>query len=660
MVALDERIGLTTAYGYAKLKGYTGTEEQFAQALANAGITLEQIETAIDGFVNTTVPNALQSVTSEGSTQISAVQSAGQTQITNITSEGATQVSNVNTAGAEKVNAVNTAGETQVSSVNSAGSEQVTAVNAAGNTQIGNINTAGATQIAAIQAKGEETRQSIPADYTALSDSVEGLNSSLSEVSAFVDWSVETGKLVRASDGAYVSSSPYNSYEYPVYGLSKIFLTPYFTNATYGYAFYDKSKNFISNSGGTYDVATRTEITVPNGAYYIRFTENTGVSKPKLEADWGLLLETKADIKETKDHSAELYADAYNVTNYIPTDGLAVVGKYYDINGTLQTAPNLSTTGIIEVPAGIKDIYYKAYRNVDIPTMLFFDASMQIVGTVIATTVPVYGDTHYSGYAEIPSTAKYMEASMSNTMTDQIVTVRYSKVDNNTARITELETDPLYGKKITCTGDSITSAIHSVPYNGYVAQIANAHGMTIDNQAIWGAVFPQNKLSNGEPRGCIYDTIALMDASADIVIISGGINDAEYYADSTYWGSITGDYDDTLDTETFCGALEAICKEALQKWSGKPIIFVFEHRMTLDNTTYGAHFNDVQYPLMVEILEKWGIPFVDLYHEMPSLSYNDGYKTAYTTGDGVHPNYDGYAKFYVPRVYSKIKEVMGI
>jgi len=542
--------------------------------------------------------------------------------------------------------------------------------------------TAGAAVRAQVQALNNKTASNIPYSNTnsglsatnvqaAIDENAEGLaqtngrlgdlKTDLNEVNAFIDWSVKTGLFVRASDGKYVASSYYNSYEYPVYGLSKIYLTPYFTNSTYGYAFYDKSKTFIANSGGTYDVATRTEITVPNGAYYIRFTENTTASKPKLEADWGLMLETKADIKETKDHFAELYADAYNVTNYIPTDGLAVVGKYYDSNGRLQTASNLSTTGIISVQSGIKDIYYNAYRNITIPTILFFDASMQIVGTVIATTAPAYGDTNYSGYAEIPSTAKYMEASMNNTIAGQIVTVRYSKVDNNVARITALETDPLYGKKITCTGDSITAATHSYPGHSYVDQIAQAHGMTVNNKAIWGAVFAQNQVDGqGNARGCIYDTIALMDADADIVIISGGINDLEYHARAGYWGSITPTYEDTLDTETFCGALEGICKTALQKWSGKPIIFVFEHRMTIDSTTYGSFFKNTEYALMIQIFQKWGIPYVDLYHDMPSLSLNAGYKEAYTTGDGTHPNIAGYAKFYVPRVYSKIKEVMGI
>ena len=493
-----------------------------------------------------------------------------------------------------------------------------------------------------------------------LSGEVSGVKTGLNRTNAFINVSKKTGHLVRASDGAYVSSASYNAYEYSVYGLSEIKITPGFTNDTYGYAFYGANKTFLPDSGGVYTTAGEITVSVPSGAYYMRATENTGASGYHVDADWGLLIETKAGTANIKTISTELYSSVYDTTNYNPSDRLAVQGKYYDANGVLQTASNMDTTGIIPVPFGIVDIYYKAYRNTTIPTILFFDDSMDIVGTVIATTAPVYGDVYYEGYATIPATASKMEFSMVNTVDGQNISVRYAITKNNAKRIEILETDPLYGKKITCTGDSITAATHSYPGHGYVEQIAQAHGMTVDNQAIWGAVFPTNKTSGGNPRGSVYSTIANMDANADIVIISGGINDAEYYASDTYWGSVTGDFDDTLDPDTFCGALEGICKAALQKWSGKPIIFVFEHRMTLDNTAYGAHFNDVEYPLMVEILQKWGIPFVDLYHEMPSLSYNDGYKEAYTTGDGVHPNIAGYAKFYVPRVYSKIKEVMGL
>lgn len=433
----------------------------------------------------------------------------------------------------------------------------------------------------------------------------------------------------------------------------------------------------VSLKGEAYTAFSSGTFTVPENIDGVSFVSYVDAASSKRIAVVLTLIETKCDenesnikslisenqeIKKQIKNVTEDVADVYKLTNYIPTDGLAVVGKYYDINGRLQLASNMSTTGIIEVPAGIKNIYYNAYRNIVIPTMLFFDADMQIVGTVIAATAPVYGDATYSGYAEIPSTAKYMEASMNNTITDQIVTVRYSKVNNNLERIEKLEKDPLTGLKITCTGNSITAATHSIPGHGYVEQIADAHGMTVDNHAIWGAIIPQ-----GHPRasgditdiGCIHDTLDSMEADADIVIMSGSINDCEYYSDASFLGEITGDFSSGLNLTTFYGALENMCKKALQKWAGKPIIYVIEHRMTLDNTTYGQYYLKL-HEAIVKVMNKWGISIVDLFNDCPSLNYNDGYRAQYTTGDGTHPNYDGYAKFYVPRVYAEIKRLMGI
>lgn len=186
--------------------------------------------------------------------------------------------------------------------------------------------------------------------------------------------------------------------------------------------------------------------------------------------------------------------------------------------------------------------------------------------------------------------------------------------------------------------------------------------MTVDNHAIWGAIIPQ-----GHPRasgditdiGCIHDTLDNMEADADIVIMSGSINDCEYYQDTNFLGEITGDFSSELDSTTFYGALENMCKKALQKWAGKPIIYVIEHRMTLDNTTYGQYYLKL-HEAIVKVMNKWGISIVDLFTNCPSLNYNDGYKAQYTTGDGTHPNYEGYEKFYVPRVYAEIKKLLGI
>lgn len=67
----------------------------------------------------------------------------------------------------------------RVAAINSAATTQIENVNSAGTTQVGNVNTAGATQIAAVQAKGVETIESIPDDYTELSEEVTELKSAI-------------------------------------------------------------------------------------------------------------------------------------------------------------------------------------------------------------------------------------------------------------------------------------------------------------------------------------------------------------------------------------------------------------------------------------------------------------------------------------------------
>lgn len=161
---LDEKIGMVTAYAYAKSKGYSGSADDFANDMANIGVNISAIETAINTFNNQTVPNAETAITTAGSNQVTAVNTAGQEQLQNVTAEGGRQVGLVAAAGSAQTEAVNAAGASQVENVN-------TAVN----TQVSNVNSEGETQITAIQTKGEQTRATIPSDYTALSDSVEDL-----------------------------------------------------------------------------------------------------------------------------------------------------------------------------------------------------------------------------------------------------------------------------------------------------------------------------------------------------------------------------------------------------------------------------------------------------------------------------------------------------
>lgn len=493
-----------------------------------------------------------------------------------------------------------------------------------------------------------------------------------------------SGKDIDWINGFYGKDGTITSH--PLYKHTRVFKVEPETKVTYAYlrspsnfspyiacfknGVYIKESSLIGDEEASFKSG---EFTIPQNVDGISFSSYDAPNDERLSIS-GIFLYYKQDvnaediesietnIQHMESDIAENYNQIYNLKKYTLTDGIDIKGKYYDKNGKLQLAYNLSTTGILTIPYGIKSITYTAFRNVDIPTILFLSADMKVAGMTIATTAPTYGDTMYSGTAEIPSDAVYMEFSVNNTINDSSVTVMYSNIESNQKRIEILEKDPLYGKKITCTGNSITSAINSVPGHGYVEQIADAHGMTVDNHAIWGAIIPQgHPRANGDITdiGCIHDTLDNMEADADIVIMSGSINDCEYYSDASFLGEITGDFSSDLDLTTFYGALEDMCKKALKKWAGKPIIYVIEHRMTLDNTTYGQYYLKL-HEAIVKVMNKWGISIVDLFNDCPSLNCNEGYKAKYTVGDGTHPNYEGYERFYVPRVYAEIKKLLGI
>lgn len=137
-MALDQNIGMVTAYAYARSKGYTGTEDEFAEALANAGVTLNQIADAVDEFIDTTVPAKVAEVTAEGTRQIGLVSAEG--------------------------------------------TEQIGLVEAAGTAQIGLVQSEGTTQKNAVIAQGQATIASIPADYTSLSTQIDDLYTESSNI----------------------------------------------------------------------------------------------------------------------------------------------------------------------------------------------------------------------------------------------------------------------------------------------------------------------------------------------------------------------------------------------------------------------------------------------------------------------------------------------
>jgi len=158
--------GIVTAYGAAKRGGYTGTYDQFCADQANFSKWAQQVredkesvEQTVETFSETTVPEAVQSVTAEGNTQIDRVEAAG--------------------------NSV-------VEAVGNAGTSAVGSVNEAGTTQVGNVTNEGNNQVGRVQDKGNEVIASIPSDYSDLTAEVDDLTRQINHFDDNLPGTVQT------------------------------------------------------------------------------------------------------------------------------------------------------------------------------------------------------------------------------------------------------------------------------------------------------------------------------------------------------------------------------------------------------------------------------------------------------------------------------------
>jgi len=460
---------------------------------------------------------------------------------------------------------------------------------------------------------------------------------------------IDTNGVRQASSGyrnsGYVEIEAWATIDLFMYGLSSFCAV----------AFYDENKNFISGiipSGSGWQRISGVQ-TIPNNAkYYIVTLMNADASGYAICTDAKRI--STEQVAELKEYADERFEEIIDPVKVMVSDisGEGVQNGFIDSSGNYNSTGSWVVTGYIRTDA-LETIIDHVNVFATTPVVAFYDEYKVFLATSTSQTTGVQDFS-----VVVPAEAYYMRLNYYKADLTQYYSYNVLKMRANALYINQLN-DVLYGKKLGAIGDSITIGTYSVPGMTYVNQIANAHNMTVDNQAIWGSVFPTEKTQGDNPRGSIYSQVASLSADCDMVIISGGINDADYQADDTYWGNVSGGYDATLDTTTFCGAFEGTLKAALDKFKGKPILFVFEHRMTQKyQSQYGQHFEDVQYPLMIEMLNKWGVPYVDLFHDMPSIKLTPGYIALYSFDDqGVHPNIAGYRKFYVPRVESALKAI---
>ncbi|ALY08076.1 GDSL-like lipase/acylhydrolase [Bacillus phage vB_BhaS-171] len=348
------------------------------------------------------------------------------------------------------------------------------------------------------------------------------------------------------------------------------------------------------------------------------------------------------------------------------TDPEIVDGYYLSQTGTPTANSNLFISGKIPVSSG--EVYSIPYINLigDTTSGVYYNENDEVVTFV--TGVTQANNTHRVITVPTNDSISYMKVNLRILFKDSSMVVKgntypstyadykvsfSNKLGLNSTQKTEVSAlaggNPLSGKIVSFNGDSI---MYGQGYMGGFAKIiADRNNMIYENIAVSGGTITPGQLqSDGTTlRHSISGTIGNMRADADYVILEGGVNDASL---GVTLGTMTGEFDftSTLNTSTFCGAFEDMLKKAINRYKGKKIGFVITHKML---SAFGTYYTN-----MVSILQKWGIPYCDLYKGVPSLNYIADLKTTYTlNSDGWHPNEEGYRKYYVDKIEAWMKAI---
>lgn len=192
----------------------------------------------------------------------------------------------------------------------------------------------------------------------------------------------------------------------------------------------------------------------------------------------------------------------------------------------------------------------------------------------------------------------------------------------------------LFGKTAIFDGDSICHGVSvgaTEPTYGYgwAGRIGEANKMIWKNYGISGGVITSASSSKiPSDKHSVVDTIDTIYSdypNADYIIIEGGTNDADHIGNAINDESVMGSFDVTdfsgnYDVTTFTGALETIFYKATNYWCGKHIGYIIAHKMaysTVDGVQYdSAHSNRRKFfERAISVCDKWGIPYLDLWND---------------------------------------------
>lgn len=172
----DFNLGTVTAYGYAKDKGYTGTEDEYAELMASYADVAEQAaESAEQAAASATTATAKASEAAQSATAAASSKTAAETAQSGAETAAQTATTKAGEATTAATTATNKATEATTAATTATGKATEAAGSATtATTKAGEASTS-ATNAAASATRAQEILDSIPEDYSQLSDDVSDL-----------------------------------------------------------------------------------------------------------------------------------------------------------------------------------------------------------------------------------------------------------------------------------------------------------------------------------------------------------------------------------------------------------------------------------------------------------------------------------------------------
>ena len=203
--------------------------------------------------------------------------------------------------------------------------------------------------------------------------------------------------------------------------------------------------------------------------------------------------------------------------------------------------------------------------------------------------------------------------------------------------------DVLHGKKLVVFGDSMAYG-HTIPESVWTKLLAEKHGMILTNFAQNGTTITRKTTTMSGATFLDTDSVhaKVMNnlnnpVEADYIIVFGGTNDIARN-DQCPLGTI----DDTL-SQTFYGALNAICQRLIQTYPKGHICFITPYIRNAGLAT--AEISKQYVKAIHDVCEKYGgIPVFDNTVN-GALDFSNSYQVnALTMKDSYHLNEDGHKR----------------